>query len=97
MQHGCCDPCRLPGRRPRWDRAGRHGQRIAGVEVVEVDLLARTDSGPVMSGQMTERAARPPVRLIANEAGDSAPSLTVVMTLRLAPPDWYRCTEILTG
>lgn len=65
------------------------GQRIAGVEIVEVDPLPRTAAGPAIYGQALERAARPapPVRPIANEAGDSALSVTVVMTLRLAAPE----------
>lgn len=65
------------------------GQRIAGVEVAEVDPLPRSDSGPVAFSSMPERATRPAptVRPIASEAGDSALSVTVVVTLRLAPPD----------
>lgn len=63
------------------------GQRIAGVEYVEVDPAP----GAVLESQgvpyLAERAARPapPVPPVANEAGDAGLSVKVVMTLRLAP------------
>jgi uncharacterized protein YggE len=65
------------------------GQRIAGVELVEVDPTSGLGAVPVMSPYMAERAARPapPVRPVATEAGESGASVMVVMTLRLAPPD----------
>ena len=65
------------------------GQRIAGVQLVEVDPLPRTGPDPVMFAPAAERAARPPppMRPIANEAGESGLSVTVVMTLRLAAPE----------
>ena len=66
------------------------GQRIAGVDVVEVDPLPHNDYGPATSDALADRATRrpaPPMRPIANEAGDSSLSIMVVMTLRMAPPD----------
>ena len=65
------------------------GQRIAGVQLVEVDPLPRTGPDSVMFPQAMERAARPapPTPAIAYEAGDSGLSVTVVMTLRLAGPE----------
>ncbi len=65
------------------------GQRIAGVEIAEVDPLPRSDSSPAGYAAMAPRAARPapPIRPIAQEAGDSALTVSVVMTLRLAAPD----------
>lgn len=65
------------------------GQRIAGVEFVDIDPLPGAAAGPAMPTYAAERAARPapPVRPVANEAGDSSFSVMVVMTLRLAPPD----------
>ena len=65
------------------------GQRIAGVEFVDIDPLPGLPAGSAMPAYVAERAARPaaPVRPIANEAGDSSFSIMVVMTLRLAPPD----------
>ncbi len=63
------------------------GQRIAGVELVEVDPVSVSPAA-AMAEYTPERAARPapPVPKIANEAGDSGLSVQVVMTLRLAPP-----------
>ena len=65
------------------------GQRIAGVESVEVDPLPGISTPPAMPADMVERAARPasPVRPIANEASDSSFSVMVAMTLRVAPPE----------
>ena len=65
------------------------GQRIAGVEFVEVDPPPGGSAIPTMAPYMAERAAMPapPVRKIANEAGDSSFSVSVVMTLRLAAPE----------
>ncbi len=63
------------------------GQRIAGVELVEVDPLPRIEGAMVPAGGL-DRASRPApmMRPIANEAGDSGLSITVIMTLRLAAP-----------
>ena len=65
------------------------GQRIAGVEFVEVDPPPGGSATPMMAPYMAERAAKmaPPVAPTANEAGDSSFSVSVVMTLRLAAPD----------
>jgi uncharacterized protein YggE len=63
------------------------GQRVAGIELVEVD-----PSPPELRSSgvayMAERAARPapPVPPIASAAGDSGLSVMVVMTVRVAPP-----------
>lgn len=65
------------------------GQRIAGVELVEVDPLPGDGSRPAVEGYLAERAAArpaPPMQRMANEAGDSGLSVQVAMTLRLAPP-----------
>lgn len=64
------------------------GQKIAGVELVQVDpapgVVPEIPSMPYMA----ERVARPapPVPAMASQAGDSGLSVTVVMTLRVAPP-----------
>ena len=65
------------------------GQRIAGVEFVDIDPLPGLSAGPALPAYVAERASRPapPVQPIANEAGDSSFSVMVVMTLRLVPPD----------
>lgn len=65
------------------------GQRIAGVEFVEIDPMPGISTAPAMPAYLTERASRPapPVRPVATEAGDSSFSVVVVMTLRLAPPE----------
>ncbi len=66
------------------------GQRIVGVELVGVDPLTRLDPGTaVYTPLVADRASRPapPTRPIASEAGDSALSVTVMMTLRLASPE----------
>ena len=65
------------------------GQRIAGVEIVEVDPLPGGGVAPALPAYVTERAARPmqAPRPVANEAGESGVTVTVVMILRLAPPD----------
>ena len=64
------------------------GQRLAGIELVEVDPLPR--AGPFLATESyrMDRAARPamPVAPIASVAGDSSLSVTVVMTVRVAPP-----------
>ena len=64
------------------------GQRIAGVEFVDVDPQPGLSTSPVRMPLMVQRAARPSpsVQPVANEAGDSNFAITVVMTLRLAPP-----------
>lgn len=65
------------------------GQRIAGVEFVEVDPLPGASAGLVLADTVPMRASRPapPVQPVANEAGDSSFSVKVVMTLRLAPQE----------
>ena len=66
------------------------GQRIAGVELVEVDPVAGAVPAAVVMPYLAERAAArpaPPVSPVANEAGDAGLSVRVVMTLRLAPPN----------
>ncbi len=69
--------------------ASAAGQRIAGVEFVEVDPLPGVAAAPALPGYLADRASRPapPVRQVAAEAGDSGISVMVVMTLRLLPPD----------
>ena len=64
------------------------GQRVAGIELVEVDPLPRVEAGLPMEGYRMDRAARPapPIAAIASAAGDSSLSVTVVMTVRVAPP-----------
>ena len=65
------------------------GQQIAGVELVQVDPApGAVPDYPVMP-YMAERAARPapPMQAMASQAGDSGLSVTVVMTLRVAPPN----------
>ena len=63
------------------------GQRIAGVDLVEVDPAPGAGLEPAGMPYLAERAARPapPVPPIASEAGDAGLSVRVVMTLRLAP------------
>lgn len=65
------------------------GQRIAGVEFVEVDPLPGVGAGLVLPDTVSMSASRPapPVQPVANEAGDSSFSVKVVMTLRLAPQE----------
>ena len=65
------------------------GQRISGVEFVEVDPPPGGSAAPIMSPAMAQREPKllAPVRPIAAEPGDSSASIIVVMTLRLAPPD----------
>ena len=65
------------------------GQRLGSVEFVEVDPLPGASVGPAMSEYLAQRASKPaaPVRPVAQEAGDSAVSVVVVMALRLAPPE----------
>ncbi|WP_458094332.1 SIMPL domain-containing protein [Roseomonas sp. WA12] len=64
------------------------GQRVAGIEMVEVDPPPAELRNPAMA-YMAERVARPapPVAPIASATGDSALSVTVLMTVRVAPPD----------
>ena len=65
------------------------GQRIAGVELVQVDPATGVIPDPPSASYMAERASRPALQAppVAIQAGDSGLSLTVVMTLRVAPPD----------
>lgn len=65
------------------------GQTIAGVDSVEVDPVFGVAMQPAESAYLARAAApraAPPLPRIANEAGDAALSVQVVMTLRLAPP-----------
>ena len=68
------------------------GQRIAGVEFVEVDPPPGLAAAPALAGYQVDRAPRAarPMRPVATEAGDSGISVMVVMTLRLAPPPSLR-------
>jgi uncharacterized protein YggE len=63
------------------------GQKIAGVELVQVDptpgAVPDLPSMPYMAERATKVAA--PVPPMASQAGDSGLSVTVVMTLRVAP------------
>ena len=65
------------------------GQRIAGIEVVEVDPAPGGSISPALLEHDLARAARPapPVRPVAVQAGDSSFTVTVMMVLRVAPPD----------
>lgn len=65
------------------------GQRIAGVELVEVYPAPGAMLEAVASPYLAERAARPAPSMpqIASEAGDAGLSVRVVMSLRLAPPN----------
>ena len=64
------------------------GQKIAGVELVQVDpapgIVPDFSSMPYMAERAPQLAA--PVPSVASQAGDSGLSVTVVMTLRVAPP-----------
>lgn len=64
------------------------GQRIAGVDSVEVDPPPGIDAGlPNQDGTSARAAmAARPVPPLPTQAGDSDLSVTVVMTLRVAPP-----------
>ena len=62
------------------------GQRIAGIELVEVDPMPRTDAGLPAPPFLLERAAPRPVPPVASVAGESGLSVTVVATVRVAPP-----------
>lgn len=66
------------------------GQRIAGVELVEVDPVPGASlqyEGPAFRADRAAARPAPPVPPVATEAGDSGLSVRVVMTLRLAPPN----------
>ena len=65
------------------------GQRIAGIEVVEVDPVPGGSLSPALLEFAPARAAlpAPSVRPVAIQAGDSSFSVTVVMVLRVAPPE----------
>ena len=64
------------------------GQRIAGVELVQVDPAPGMVPDVPAMPYMAERAAKPSMQVpaVANQAGDSGISVMVVMTLRVAPP-----------
>ena len=64
-------------------------QKVAGIQLVEVDPVPRVERGLPAADALVDRAApRPaaPVAPIASEAGASDLSVTVVMTVRVAPP-----------
>jgi hypothetical protein len=65
------------------------GQRIAGIEVVQVDPVPGGSISPALLEYDQARAARPapPVQPVTVQAGDSSFSVTVVMVLRVAPPE----------
>ena len=72
--------------------AGSAGQKIAGIELAEVDPVPGTLPLPAAAEFRADRMARPappppPVPPIASVAGDSDLSVTVVMLLRVAPPE----------
>ncbi len=69
--------------------ASATGQRILGIDMVEVDPAPGLSSAQAPLVFERARALRPapPVRPVAAEAGDSSFSVTVVMVLRVAPPD----------
>ena len=72
--------------------AGSAGQKIAGIELAEVDPLPGPVPLPVAAEFKADRMARPaaappPVPPIASVAGESDLSVTVVMLLRVAPPE----------
>ena len=72
--------------------AGAAGQKIAGIELAEIDPLPGATPLPAAAEFRLDRAARPaavppPVPPIASVAGDSDLAVTVVMTVRLAPPE----------
>ena len=72
--------------------AGAAGQKIAGIELAEVDPLPGAVPLPVAAEFRADRMARPaaappPVPPIASVAGESDLSVTVVMLLRVAPPE----------
>ena len=72
--------------------AGSSGQKITGIELAEVDPMPGTMPLPAAAEFRLDRAARPaavpsPVPPIASVAGDSDLAVTVIMTVRLAPPD----------
>lgn len=66
------------------------GQKLAGIELAEIDPPPGAMPLTVSADILPERAARPasssPVPPIASVAGDSDLSVTVVMIVRLAPP-----------
>ncbi|MGI4944509.1 MAG: SIMPL domain-containing protein, partial [Janthinobacterium lividum] len=64
------------------------GQKIAGVELVQVNPAPGAVPDLPSMPYMAERAAKmaAPVPPVASQAGDSGLSVTVVMTLRVAPP-----------
>lgn len=71
--------------------ANTAGQKVAGIELAEVDPLP--GAAPLLPGAefQSDRAARPappppPVPPIVSVAGDSDLAVTVVMIVRLAPP-----------
>ncbi len=64
------------------------GQKIAGVELVQVDPAPGIIPDPPSMSYMAERAPKlaPPPPPMATQAGDSGISVMVVMTVRVAPP-----------
>ena len=68
------------------------GQKVAGIERAEIDPLPGAMPLPAGAEFQLDRAARPaavspPVPPIASVAGDSDLAVTVVITVRLAPPE----------
>ena len=63
------------------------GQRVIGVERLEIDPQAGLGSAPVMASKMLERPAPAPAPPppIATEAGQATVTATVLLTVRLAP------------
>ncbi|MGI4943513.1 MAG: SIMPL domain-containing protein [Janthinobacterium lividum] len=72
--------------------AGSAGQKIAGIELAEVDPVPETLPLQAVAEFRADRAARPaaappPIPPIASVAGEADLSVTVVMLLRVAPPE----------
>ncbi len=72
--------------------ANAAGQKVAGIEMAEVDPQPGTALLLPAAELQVDRAARPappppPVPPIASVAGDADLAVTVVMTVRLAPPE----------
>lgn len=72
--------------------AGSAGQKVAGIELAEVDPAPGTLSLAAAAEFKADRAARPapsppPVPPVASMAGDSDLSVTVVILVRVAPPE----------
>ncbi len=69
--------------------AGAAGQKMAGIELAEVDPLPGMEAAATtiqFEPDRAKQAAPRPVPPIASVAGDSDVSVTVVMIVRVAPP-----------